>query len=70
MQYSFYTLMTAGLAGLAAAYTTPVGDSPSGNPIVTPSLGEVVPAGVPYTIKWNVRLLSSSHIARSPLRYN
>ena len=55
MQYSVYTLMTAGLASLAAAYTTPVGDTPSGNPIVTPSLGEVVPAGAPYTIKWNVR---------------
>ena len=55
MQYSVFALMTASLASLATAYTTPVGDTPSGNPIVTPSLGEIVPAGTPYTIKWTVR---------------
>ncbi|GAO52059.1 hypothetical protein SAICODRAFT_33675 [Saitoella complicata NRRL Y-17804] len=34
-----------------AEYTTPVGD-PSGNPIYTPSLGEIVPVGTPYNITW------------------
>lgn len=54
MHFSAITLLTAGLASMAAAFTTPVGE-PTGNPILTPSLGEVVAAGAPYTIKWKVR---------------
>lgn len=46
-------IVSAALIGLASAYTQPVGDTPSGNPIVKPSLGEVVPVGTPYTINWN-----------------
>ena len=60
MQFSLIALLSTGLASLAAAYTTPVGANPSGNPILTPSLGEIVPVGVPYTIKWEVCSLTFS----------
>jgi hypothetical protein len=42
----------AAIAGLAAAYHAPVGDSPVGNPISNP-LNSVVPAGKPLTITWD-----------------
>lgn len=48
---SLLALFTAGLAALTSAYHAPVGD-PSGNPINTPSLNELVPAGKPYAITW------------------
>ena len=52
---STYALLTAGLAAfapLASAYTTPVGDSPSGNAIYEPGLNSVVTAGKAFTITW------------------
>ncbi|KAK5165631.1 hypothetical protein LTR04_001180 [Oleoguttula sp. CCFEE 6159] len=52
MQLSIFSLFAAGLATLASAYTTPVGD-PSGNPISRPGLNEIVPVGTPYTVTWN-----------------
>jgi hypothetical protein len=39
------------LAGIAAAYHTPVGSAPQGNPITAP-LNNVVPVGTPYKITW------------------
>lgn len=45
-------LVSANWAVLASAYTTPVGDAPSGNPIAKPGLGDIVPKGEPYTITW------------------
>ncbi|KAI9758612.1 MAG: Phenylalanyl-tRNA synthetase, beta subunit, cytoplasmic [Chaenotheca gracillima] len=54
MQFSvatFLSIVTA--AGLASAYTTPVGDSPVGNPISKPGLAEQVPAGKVEKITWN-----------------
>lgn len=47
------TAFSAAFLGLASAYTQPVGDNPSGNPISKPGLGEIVPVGTPYTISWN-----------------
>ncbi|TKA79108.1 hypothetical protein B0A49_01831 [Cryomyces minteri] len=52
MQLSIFSLFAAGLATLASAYTTSVGD-PSGNPISRPGLNEIVPVGTPYTVTWN-----------------
>ncbi|KAM3424896.1 hypothetical protein BST61_g6871 [Cercospora zeina] len=49
----FSKLFLAGLLGLAAAYTKPVGDAPSGNPISQPGLNSIVPVGKPFTITWN-----------------
>lgn len=51
--FSAFALFTAGLACLTSvsAYTTPVGENPSGNPIYRP-LKEIVPAGQPFTITW------------------
>lgn len=48
-----FTAAVAAIAPLAAAYTTPVGDEPQGNPIYTPGLGEVVPVDADYTIVWD-----------------
>ncbi|KAI9884007.1 MAG: UDP-glucose-4-epimerase [Watsoniomyces obsoletus] len=52
MMFKTVTLLSATLATLAGAWTTPVGN-PSGNPISSPTLGEIVPVGKPYNIKWN-----------------
>jgi len=49
--FSLLALFTAGLAALTSAYHAPVGD-PSGNPIVKPTLNEIVPVGKPYAITW------------------
>ena len=54
MHFSVATIVAAAFAGFASAYTTPVGANPSGNPIYKPALAEIVPAGNPYTITWNV----------------
>ncbi|WPG98778.1 Hypothetical protein R9X50_00157400 [Acrodontium crateriforme] len=35
-----------------AAYTHPTGDAPVGNPIYTPNLGTIVPAGQEYNVTW------------------
>jgi len=53
MRFSVTALVSAAVFGLASAYTQPVGDTPSGNPISKPGLGEIVPVGTPYTITWN-----------------
>ncbi|KAF2216676.1 hypothetical protein CERZMDRAFT_116151 [Cercospora zeae-maydis SCOH1-5] len=49
----FSKLFLAGLLGLAAAYTKPVGDAPQGNPISEPGLNSIVPVGKPFTITWD-----------------
>lgn len=49
-------LLTAALAlltPLTTAYTQPTGDSPSGNPIYTPGLNQIVPVGQPFQITWD-----------------
>jgi len=50
MRASF--LLTTLLTTLASAYTTPVGSTPSGNPISAPSLDQQVPVGTPFVITW------------------
>ena len=53
--FSLFSLFTAGLACLVpyvSAYTKPVGDSPVGNPFITPGLHDVVPVGKKYGITW------------------
>ncbi|KAF2662089.1 hypothetical protein K491DRAFT_586210 [Lophiostoma macrostomum CBS 122681] len=47
----FKTSAIAFFAGLAAAYHAPVGD-PTGNPIATPGLNQIVPAGKAFEITW------------------
>ncbi|KAL5365655.1 Ser-Thr-rich glycosyl-phosphatidyl-inositol-anchored membrane family-domain-containing protein [Aspergillus floccosus] len=52
----FTAALVSALASLAAAtsYTQPdYTKPPSGNPILTPGLNELVPVGQPYTITWN-----------------
>lgn len=54
MKFSIAAIVSASLAGFAAAQTCstkPVGDTPSGNPISAP-LNSIVPAGTPFTITW------------------
>jgi len=53
MRFSITALLSTAVLGLASAYTQPVGDHPSGNPISQPGLGAIVPVGTPYTITWN-----------------
>ena len=57
MRLSVFALLSASLASLAAAYTQPVGDTPSGNPTIHPAAGEIVPGGAPYTISWTVSIM-------------
>jgi hypothetical protein len=55
MSPSMFGLFTAGLAAFAplvAAYTTPTGSGPEGNPIALPGLNTIVPAGQDYKITW------------------
>ncbi len=53
MRFSITALVSAAVLGLTSAYTQPVGDTPSGNPISQPGQGAIVPVGTPYTITWN-----------------
>lgn len=53
MQFSIIATFS-GLIALAAAYTTPVGAEPQGNPISAPGLNQQVPIGSPFTITWTV----------------
>ncbi|KAI9851572.1 MAG: hypothetical protein M1838_003283 [Thelocarpon superellum] len=53
MHLHVLALCASGLVSLTAAYTQPVGATPTGNPIYSPALNEIVPCGEPYTIKWN-----------------
>ncbi|MCJ1258850.1 hypothetical protein MMC24_006684 [Lignoscripta atroalba] len=53
MRTSITALIAAAVAGLASAYTQPVGANPSGNPITSPGLNEIVSVGTPYSITWN-----------------
>lgn len=56
MRVSIATLLAAAYTGLATACSQqPVGSNPSGNPISAPVL-QVVEAGKPFTITWNVRI--------------
>jgi hypothetical protein len=55
MRFSTLTTIVAALAGFTAAYTQPQGNAPSGNPTSEPALGEIVPAGAAFDIKWKVR---------------
>ncbi|KLJ12756.1 lysophospholipase [Blastomyces silverae] len=49
----FIGAVVAAFAALAAAATDPdYSQPPSGNPIASPGLNEIVPVGEPYTIKW------------------
>ena len=58
MRVSIVTLVAAAYTGLASACSQqPVGSNPSGNPITAPVL-QVVPAGKPFDITWNVRIIS------------
>jgi hypothetical protein len=55
MSPSMFGLFTTGLAAFAplvAAYTTPTGSGPEGNPIALPGLNTIVPAGQDYKITW------------------
>ncbi|KAL8835839.1 MAG: hypothetical protein Q9170_003162 [Blastenia crenularia] len=54
MKFSIAAVVSASLAGFAAAQTCstkPVGDNPVGNPISAP-LSQIVPAGTPFTVTW------------------
>ncbi|KAI5848593.1 Ser-Thr-rich glycosyl-phosphatidyl-inositol-anchored membrane family-domain-containing protein [Morchella snyderi] len=51
MQFSILATFSS-LIALAAAYTTPVGSDPQGNPISAPGLNQQVPKGSPFTITW------------------
>ena len=56
MRVSIVTLVAAAYAGVATACSQqPVGSTPSGNPISAPVL-QVVEAGKPFQITWNVRI--------------
>lgn len=53
MYFSTASIVAVAFAGLASACSQlPVGSNPSGNPINLPTLNQVVPAGVPFTITW------------------
>lgn len=58
MQFSIIATFS-GLIALAAAYTTPVGDNPQGNPIALPGLNQQVPKGSPFTITWTVSRINN-----------
>ncbi|KAL3461498.1 Ser-Thr-rich glycosyl-phosphatidyl-inositol-anchored membrane family-domain-containing protein [Aspergillus heterothallicus] len=52
MRFSTAGVFSA-IVAIAAAYTTPdYSQSPSGNPILTPGLNDIVEVGKPYTITW------------------
>jgi Ser-Thr-rich glycosyl-phosphatidyl-inositol-anchored membrane family len=58
-----------GFAAIAYAYTQPAGANPSGNPIIHPGLGELIPAGTTYDITWTPTTqgaLSSSRLEYRP----
>jgi hypothetical protein len=57
MRFFVAAFLAAAYAGLASAYTTPVGQ-PNGNPISAPGLNQQVVAGKSFTITWNVRVSS------------
>jgi len=52
MRTALFAGVSAVFAAVASALVTPVGTNPSGNSIIKPGLGEIVPAGKPYTITW------------------
>ena len=56
MRFTIGSLVAfVGIASAASGCSqAPVGDTPSGNPIAAPGLNQVVPAGTPFTITWNV----------------
>jgi hypothetical protein len=60
MHIAFVSAVAASLASLAAAVVTPTGAAPSGNAIPTPTQDQVLPVGVPFTIKWTVRRPNSA----------
>lgn len=67
MRVAILTLVAAAYTGLATACAQkPVGSQPSGNPISRPVL-EVVEAGKPFTITWQVRIPAT---CRPPRRWS
>lgn len=50
------TFVAAALAGLASACVQQPTGALGGNPINTPGLGQIVDAGKPFAITWNVSL--------------
>lgn len=55
MRYAILSVVLSTVAGIASAWTQPVGD-PTGNPISKPEYHEKVPCGKPYTITWSPTL--------------
>ena len=53
MKSAVFTGLVAAFVSVVAALTPPVGE-PQGNPISKPGLNELVEAGKPYSITWNV----------------
>jgi hypothetical protein len=51
--FGLFTAGLACLAPLAAAYTTPTGTGPVGNPISQPGLNTIVPVDETFTITWD-----------------
>lgn len=67
MKYSVAAIISASLAGLVAAQGCNQKVDPAkqtGNPIRAP-LTEIVPAGTPYNIRWDVRLSTPSRYSSS-----
>ncbi|MCJ1378876.1 hypothetical protein MMC17_001975 [Xylographa soralifera] len=52
MRISFYALVSAALAGIVSAWTTPT-FADTGNSFYTPGLNQIVPAGAPFNVTWN-----------------
>lgn len=55
MRYAILSVVLSTVAGIASAWTQPVGD-PIGNPISKPGFHEKVPVGKPYQITWEPTL--------------
>ncbi|MCJ1436843.1 hypothetical protein MMC27_006225 [Xylographa pallens] len=52
MRTSSCALVSAALAGIASAWTTPT-FADTGNSFYTPGLNQIVPAGAPFNVTWN-----------------
>lgn len=65
MRFALASLVAfVGISSAASGCSqAPAGDTPSGNPIAAPGLGQIVPAGTPFTITWNVSSIPSDVVA-------